>query len=96
VKAGALLNPMTIPPIILVIGALWNLIAWIWFGLRYKLHPVIFLSIPFAILAGIYVWFTFVDVSPDMRAEWVRGGLFLVVYSQAPVLTLLALVKRKG
>ncbi len=77
----------------MVIGAIWNLVAWVWFARAYKLSPLMFLGIPFLTLAAIYGWFTLADVPLHVRAEWVRANVFMVVYAQAPVLSLLAWLK---
>lgn len=84
---------MTIPPVVVAIGALWNLLAWMWFARVYKLHPLAFLGIPFLILAAIYGWFSLFSVPVDVRADWVRGNLAMIIYAQAPILTVVALAK---
>ena len=84
---------MTIPTWLVAVGAIWSVIGWVVFARSFRLWPLIALAISMAVVAVIYTIFSLVDVPIETRASWVRAALLMVVFSQGPVLTIVAFAK---
>lgn len=88
-----------IPYGFIAVGAFWCFISWILFARTFKNTPIAWVSpmcygvsIPFLVLALLYTYFSFYEVPIDLRSIWVRGTLAMVVYTIAPILTLISIL----
>jgi hypothetical protein len=85
---------MQIPTIIIAISAGLAGVAWIFFARsqkgRRQAGALAWLSLPFFILCGIYIWFSLMPVEIDLRVAHARYSFLGISVSQAVILFIIA------
>ena len=73
-------------------------IGWILFSRsqkgRFQANVLPWLSLPFFIVSLIYTWFSFVDMSIDIRVTYARLGFMVIALPQAIILIILYFLNR--
>lgn len=74
-----------------LVGIGWILYAQSQDG-RFQSKVLIWLSLPFFVVAVVYLWFTFFDVDIAIRAGYARTGFVVIAIPQGIVLIVLAII----
>lgn len=87
-----------IPPGVISIGLGLAGLAWMLFARsqvgRFQAKILAWLAPPFFAVAGVYGYFTFVDVDIEVRAWYARLGYLLISLPQTIVLIILSFLNR--
>lgn len=92
------MSPILIPPFWVAISTALAGLGWLLFAHsqqgRFQANVLPWLSLPFFAVSLIYLWFSYIPASMDIRAAYARLGFMIISVPQAIILIVLYYLNR--